>query len=339
MCAVYKRSDRTARLLKLEMLLAQNPGGLEIEEIARRCSISSRTVYRDLKALEYELEFPIWEDGARRGVVEGFFLPPITFTTTEAMTIYLAARILQNQSHIYSPGIASTFMKLNTIVPQPLRQQVQNTIEYIEKQPRDERKIKNFNKLTEACLHTYKVKITYQRLSDETPKERIIEPYAIEPSLLDRSNYVIGFCPLEKGVRTFNIDRIIGQVFPLEEEKYAIPANFNITDYLGSAWNIHIGEPVETIKLRFSSRVSKAIMETIWHPSQKIEPQTDGSIVMTLGVQITLYFRHWIMGWGNDIEVLEPLSLRAQIILTAKSMLDIYEQGMNSPTCFPNISF
>ena len=327
MCAVYKRSDRTARLLKLELILSQNPDGLEVEEIARRCSVSPRTVYRDLKALEYELEFPIWEEGSKRGVVEGFFLPPITFTTTEAMTIYLAARMMQNLSHLYSPSISSTFMKLNTIVPQPLRQQIQNTIEYIEKQSRDERKIKNFNKLAEACLHTHKVKMTYQRLSDENQKVHIIEPYAIEPSLLDRSNYVIANCELEKGIRTFNMDRIIGDVISLEKEKYILPANFNVTDYLGSAWNIHIGEPYETIKLHFNARLSKAIQDTIWHPSQKIEQQQDGSTIMTLGVQNTMYFRQWIMGWGNEVEVLEPKSLRNRIIEITGSMLELYNNS------------
>lgn len=330
MCAVYQRRDRTARLLKLEMILSQNPGGIEVEEIARRCSISSRTVYRDLKALEYELEFPIWEEGSKRGVVQGFFLPPVTFTTTEAMTIYLAARMMQNLSHLYNPSITSTFLKLNTIVPQPLRQQIQNTIEYIEKQSRDERKIRNFNKITEACLHNHKAAIMYQRLSDEKPRRHIIEPYAIEPSLLDRSNCIIAYSMLEKGIRTFNIDRIIGEVVPLEEEKFEIPSNFNITDYLGSAWNVYIGEKFEIIKLRFSTRVSKAIMDTIWHPSQKIETQSDGSIIMTLGVQNTMYFRQWVMGWGDDIEVLEPESLKSRIISTVKSMLELYNRNKDS---------
>jgi predicted DNA-binding transcriptional regulator YafY len=327
MSAVYKRSDRTARLLKLEMILSQNPAGLEVGEIARRCSVSSRTVYRDLKALEYELEFPIWEDGSKRGVVQGFFLPPVTFTTTEAMTIYLAARMMQNLSHIYSPSVASTFMKLNTIVPQPLRQQIQNTIDYIERQPRDERKIRNFNKLTEACLHTHKVKMKYQRLSDEKPKEHIVEPYAIEPSLLDRSNFIIAYSQIEKGIRTFNIDRIIGEIVTLEQEKFEMPSDFNITDYLGSAWNIYIGEKFEIIKLRFPASVSKAIMDTIWHPSQRIERKDDGSIIMNLGVQNTMYFRHWVMGWGNEVEVLEPATLRERIISTVRSMMNLYNQG------------
>jgi predicted DNA-binding transcriptional regulator YafY len=325
-CAVYKRSDRTARLLKLEILLSQNPGGLDIEEIARRCSVTARTVYRDLKALERELKFPIWEQGTKRGVVEGIFLPPITFNWTEAMTIYLSSRLMQNMSHLYNPSIASTFMKLNTIVPQPLRQQIQNTIEYIEKQPRDDRKIRNFNKLTEACLHTFKVKLMYHRLSEDKPIERIIEPYTIEPSVLDRSNFVIGYCHLDKAIRTFNIDRIIGNVLLLENERYNIPPDFNITDYLGSAWNIYIGEKFETVKLHFKARVSKAIMETIWHPSQKIEFQSDNSIIMTLGVQNTMYFRHWIMGWGEDVEVLEPESFRNHVIHTAQAMLSLYNQ-------------
>jgi predicted DNA-binding transcriptional regulator YafY len=329
MCAVYKRSDRTARLLKLEILLSQNPGGLEVEEIARRCSVSERTIYRDLKALEYELEFPIWEEGSKRGVVEGFFLPPISFTTTEAMTIYLAARMMQNSSYLYNPSIAATFMKLNSIVPQPMRQQIQNTIDYIEKQSRDERKIKNLNKIAESWLNKKRIQFLYERVSDEKPKEHIIEPYAIEPSLLDRSNYAIGYCHLEKAIRTFNIDRIIGNVTVLETETYEIPRDFNVTDYLGSAWNIHFGEELEITRIKFSSKVSKAIMETIWHPSQKMEKQEDGSIIMTLRVPSTMYFRQWLLGWGNELEVIEPQSLRELVKDTARAMMDIYStQGI-----------
>jgi predicted DNA-binding transcriptional regulator YafY len=113
-------------------------------------------------------------------------------------------------------------------------------------------------------------------------------------------------------------------VAALDGDKYEIPTDFNVTDYLGSAWNVYIGEKFEIIKLRFSARVSKAIMETIWHPSQKIELQADGSIIMDLAVQNTMYFRQWILGWGDDVEVLEPETLKNRIISTARSMLDLY---------------
>ena len=77
MSRVYGKKDRTARLVKIQMLLCQHPDGLEVKEIARKCGISTRTAYRDLNALESELEVPLWGEGSKRGVVEGTFLPPI----------------------------------------------------------------------------------------------------------------------------------------------------------------------------------------------------------------------------------------------------------------------
>lgn len=85
------KTDRIARLLKVEHLLYQNPQGLEPKEIARLCDVSVRTTYRDLDDLEHELGIPIWQESSNRGIVEGYFLPPIHFTLPEALNIFLAA--------------------------------------------------------------------------------------------------------------------------------------------------------------------------------------------------------------------------------------------------------
>lgn len=119
------KTDRTARLLKVEHILYQNPKGLMIEEIARLCDVSKRTTYRDLIALESELGVPIWEEGSKRGIVEGHFLPPVQFTLPEALNIFLAARLMLNYAHRYGPNMASTFIKLSSVVPPPLREQIQ----------------------------------------------------------------------------------------------------------------------------------------------------------------------------------------------------------------------
>jgi len=66
----------------------QHSSGLDIEEIAGECLVSKRTAYRDLEALESELYVPIWQDGNRRGITEGYFLPPIAFTQAEAVNIF-----------------------------------------------------------------------------------------------------------------------------------------------------------------------------------------------------------------------------------------------------------
>jgi predicted DNA-binding transcriptional regulator YafY len=325
MAKYHGKKDRTARLLKLQMLLSEHPGGVELAQIAAGCSVSERTVFRDLKTLEYELGIPLWFNQGKYGVTEGHFLSPIVFSTEEAMNIFLAARLLQNLFYQYNPSIASTFVKLNTIVPPPLRQKIQNTLEYMKKLPINERKLDVFNKLTQAWLTQHVVTIRYLELYDQEPEMHTIEPYFIEPSIVGHSNYVIAYCRDLKKITAFKMDGIIGAVM-ISAETYEVPADFNAADYVNSEWDIYVNKALETVKLRFNKKIINRIMETTWHPSQTIEVQPDGSIIMTFKVRDAAYFRAFILGFGDDVEVLEPESLRQQIISMVLSLKKIYSR-------------
>jgi predicted DNA-binding transcriptional regulator YafY len=316
--------DRTARLMKLQLLLYLHPEGLKIKEIAEKCSVSLRTTYRDLELLEGELGVPIWEQQCKRGVAEGYFLQPITFTPSESMNIFLAIRLMQQFTHIYNPNVISTFMKLATIVPPSLRKQIQGTLDFIAQHPKDERNINNLNKITQAWLSHNRVKITYQLFSDETPREHIIEPYFIEPLMIGHSNYLIANECQKKATCVIKIDCIIGEV-SIQEDTYTIPADFNAIDYLNSKWGTSIdsagtSEDIETVKLHFSQRMSRVVTPTVWHPSQHLEPQDDGSVIMTVQTNISVDFFSWILGWGPDVVVLEPEPLRKRIVQRIKEM-------------------
>ena len=325
MSRVFGRSDRTARLLKLQILLWQYPDGIKISEIARLLSVSSKTVYRDMNALEHELKIPIWEEGSKRGIAEGYFLPPIHFTLPEAVNIFLAARLMQCLSPVFNPNIASTFMKLDTIVPPLLRNHIQNIIRNMEKQPRDEKTITNFDKLAQAWLSQKQVKIRYQEFSEEEPIERIIEIYFIEPKVFGGASYIIAYCHLKKKIYSFKIDQIIGDVV-IEQDTYDIPTDFNALDYTDSVFGLYDDQDLENIKLRFIKQISKVIKRTYWHQSQILEECEDGSIIMTLKVRNTNFLRAWILGFGDHAEVLEPKILRDQIINSIKSILKIYNE-------------
>jgi predicted DNA-binding transcriptional regulator YafY len=73
------KRDRLARFYRvLSVLQAHGGQGVRIDEIARRVGMSRRTVYRDLVALERELDVPLWSDGRGTWGVEGTgFLPPL----------------------------------------------------------------------------------------------------------------------------------------------------------------------------------------------------------------------------------------------------------------------
>jgi predicted DNA-binding transcriptional regulator YafY len=215
-------------------------------------------------------------------------------------------------------------MKLNSIVSGPLRDQIRKTIEWMQKQPKDEKYLRILATLAEAWISQHRVKIFYQALAEKKATERIIEPYFIEPAAPGHSSYVIAYCHRTKSLRTFKIERI--EAVELTSEPYVIPPDFDANAYLGSSWGIVVKDEVETIKLRFDPELARIMEETMWHPSQVLERQSDGSIIMTLSVTNTVELYSWILGWGEKVEVLKPKELRQQMIETAKAILDIYQK-------------
>jgi predicted DNA-binding transcriptional regulator YafY len=163
----------------------------------------------------------------------------------------------------------------------------------------------------------------------DKPHERIIEPYFIEPGAWGHSCYVVAYCHCRRAIQTFKAACILGKV-SLCADTYEIPPDFNAIDYLNSAWGIDGSQEMYNVKLHFDKRLKETIMANIWHPSQVVEHQSDGSIIMCFKVRNTMDFRAWLLGWGDGVKVLEPEILRDQIIETARSIMHAYTA--NNPT-------
>ena len=67
-------------------------------------------------------------------------------------------------------------------------------------------------------------------------------------------------------------------------------------------------------------------MEKIWHHTQKIEPQKDGSIIFSAEVAGAEEVKHWVMSWGINAEVIEPKFLREEIATELIDCLDKYSE-------------
>jgi len=319
------RAKRTSRLINVWIYLCQNPHGVTARQIADRFKVTVRTAYRDLEALERENKVPVGEDGAKRFIVAGHHLPPIKFSVAEAMAIFLASRLMLNYSRKYDPNIASTFLKLNSVVKPPLSDQIQKTMDWMVKQPVDNAYIRNMDTLVEAWVNRRTVKISYQALEDAKPTQRLIDPYFIEPAAEGHSAYVIAHCHRHNQIRTFKIERIV--TAEATTDTYQVPDDFDANAYLASSWGIVAGGEAETIRLRFHPEVARLMQETVWHPSQVSKPQADGYVIVTFTVASSVELFAWIMGWGDMVEVLEPAKLRKRVLAAARSMVNIYSTG------------
>ena len=72
------------------------------------------------------------------------------------------------------------------------------------------------------------------------------------------------------------------------------------------------------------TRVADYIKEKIWHHTQRIEPQTDGSIVFSAEVAGTDEVKHWVLGWGRHAEILEPEFLRREVVQELSDCVKTY---------------
>jgi hypothetical protein len=70
--------------------------------------------------------------------------------------------------------------------------------------------------------------------------------------------------------------------------------------------------------------------EKIWHDTQGIVPQKDGSIVFEAEVAGTEEIKFWVMSWGSKAEVLEPPSLREEIRVEAEAAVEKYGKSISA---------
>lgn len=321
------KRDRLARLTRLVSILQAHPDGIRTADVAERVGMSVRTVYRDLKAIDEEIGVPVWADGGLWGIdQEKAFLPPLKLTQGEAMAVVLSARLMVRYLDKYDPELASAFEKLEQGLPPALAEHVERTLDILSKARRDEQFITHVRLLTRAWAERRVVIIDYEPAHYDrgsTPRRATVRPYLLEPSLQTHALYLIGFDEERKAIRTFKVERI--RTAALTPRTFDPPDPATTTTSLRPAWDIIADqEPVE-VELRFAPAVASRVLEATWHPTQAVAIEADGSLRWRATVSGTIEVRLWILSWGDEVEVLAPPALRADVAATLGRALARYE--------------
>jgi predicted DNA-binding transcriptional regulator YafY len=309
------KRDRTARLMRVARLLEGNPNGMRPRDIADRLGMSVRNVYRDLRALEREVGLPVWAADGRWGVDAEGFLPPLKLTLQEAMAVFLGARLMVRYADKYDPDLASAFEKLAATLPEALRDHVARSLDVLQEAPRDAAFSDHLRQLTRAWAEHRVVEITYEGAAFEgrggERSRRTVRPFLIEPSAQTHALYLIGWDEDRDAMRTFKIERI--REVRITSRSFDPPEGASLERDLRRGWDIIADQPATDIVLRFAPAVADRVLETTWHPLQSTERTPDGGLVWRSTVSGVIEIRLWILSWGEDVEVLEPAELRAQV--------------------------
>ena len=178
-------------------------------------------------------------------------------------------------------------------------------------------------KLIRAVIEGFEQKICYAKVSGEV-SERIIRPMG----MVCKHNvwYVIAYAPERKDYRTFRVDQIMS-IVNYENNTFKYPEDFNIIEHIGDSWGVYCDDPVRKVRLKFSRAVANRVKNLRYHHSQEIiEEGQDGTLIVEFEACGFKELRTWILQWGPEVEVLEPLDLREQVRERAWQVVRLYDR-------------
>lgn len=221
--------NRIDRLFGILVLL-QSKKYVTAEAISEKFGISVRTVYRDVKAL-CEQGIPVsFEQHRGYFIVQGYFLPPVSFSFEEASALLLMENMVYGfTDRSVHKNYSSALSKIKSV----LRSSQKEKIEALEKKIKLQLPSRFTNDsdyltvLQEAISSKHTVEIEYRNNNNEVSK-RLVE--AIGLIFYAFSWHLIGWCHMRQDYRDFKIVRILkvkdtGNPFTKEE-------HISLNDYM-----------------------------------------------------------------------------------------------------------
>ena len=205
------KSSRVSRVVKILTTLQadENYSPIDLEKLL---GVSRRTIFRDLKELQ-NIGVPYKFDKKAGGysIDPKFFLPPIDFTLSEALSLLLLLHKVRN--HLPMPFKNSALLaglKIENQLPANIkdycRTTLRNTFVTAGKHAEISLLDNIFAQLQKAIRKKQKVNLTYDSLYEKKTIKILLSPYHI--IFRHRAWYVLGKSQLHKQVRTFNLGRI-----------------------------------------------------------------------------------------------------------------------------------
>jgi predicted DNA-binding transcriptional regulator YafY len=322
-----RKRDRLARLLSVASILysrGSGENGVAVDEIAELTGMTTRTIYRDLKALEEELGVPVFQAGrGRYGIERKYFLPPLRLSLPEAVVLFLSSRLIARWSDEYDQAVISAFTKLADLLPQPIARHVAATMLRVGRADPNEPFTRNFAQVAQAWADGRVIEFDYVPAGAD-PRRARVRPYFLEPDAYGRSVYLIGWDETVDAMRTYKVERVRSAT--LTADRYEIPEDFDPDRWLAHSWGIWSsdGTNVVRVRLRFDASVAPRVRESVWHRSQRITDLDGGGVEMTVEVAGIVEIRPWIMSWGDAVEVVEPPELREVVATAVRRLAERY---------------
>ena len=174
-----------------------------------------------------------------------------------------------------------------------------------------------------AILEHRVVEIEYQSIGKPISRRRI-EPLGVV--YFQSSLYILALAQespeTETPIRRFKLDRFTKAV--ALDDWFKPPEGFQLEDYLRQNVGIFSGQQPIEISIKVTAMAAPWVIEDPWHPGQRVERHSDGSITLTLSVAHELEVIPRVLALGAEAEVLSPDSCRQRMAQTVEQLARRY---------------
>lgn len=320
------KSNRISRVIQILTTL-QAGKSYTASDLSKMFGTSRRTIFRDLKELQ-ALGVPYHYDAKSGGygIKPNFFLPPVDLSAEEALSLLMLVHKARNQIQLpFKNSALLAALKIENNLPAKIKQYCNTTLQNISARAAAQAPTntldKTFTELQKAITNKRKVNIRYQSLSEEKNVDVELCPYHLLYN--HRAWYVLGHSDRHKAVRAFKLNRI--KDLETSDKCFLGGENFDLQEYLGRAWSMVPEGRIYNIKLRFMPKTAGNVTEVQWHSTQKVTYNSDGSATMEFRIDGLGEISWWILGYGDQVQVLAPKALRKRVLEMAKNMIKLNE--------------
>ncbi len=316
------------RLLETRKLLA-TPHGATLDEIRARVGCSRHTAMRVVQALEAMGE-PIIEEREDRRIryrIErggGNDAAATKLSTAHVIAVIVAQQALD---FLEGTSIKEAFDEVvellsSSLAPKAFRELSRLREKIVVMPDAPWVKIDRTDVVDALVTGLTKNESVTLRGASSSGKERAFdfEPYAL--LIWKKGLYVPGYSHHHKCVRLFGLDRLNDAEWK-RGETFEIPASWDAHARYAGSFGLFDG-PETAVRVDFSPTVARYVTRRQWMPDQKIEEHAGGRVTLSMTVRGTKDVLSWVLGFGEHATVLEPASLREELVQVTEKTAAAY---------------
>jgi predicted DNA-binding transcriptional regulator YafY len=309
------RYERVEDLLKLAVTMQGSAEGASLGDIMEEFGVSRRTAERMRDAVLRA--FPQAEEAAAGDNYKRWRIPPGTIDRLMSVTAGELAELQQAARRLEREGLADQAATLSglagkvaALIPRKQRVRLEPDMELLLQteglamRPGPRARIADgvLEALRRAILASERVWLHYRSGSTGEASRQPVEPYGL---LYGNRPYLVAF-NLNDWAMDYRLFRLSG-VERVERtgESFERREDFSLQEYTARSFGMFQEEPVD-VAWRFSPEAAPDARNYLFHPTQTMEDQPDGGLIVRFHAGGMREMAWHLYTWGDAVEVLEP---------------------------------